>query len=191
MWPWGHLAFGYVIYSLASRGWFDEPPRGPAVYALVLATQLPDLVDKPLSWSLGVFPTGYSVAHSAFVALPVGVALALVARRSGRTAEGVAFVVGYWSHLLGDVLVGAMTRQTAALGRVLWPVVTMPPYAERMDALERALTYFTAFVAELRTPDDPWVLLLYLGPLVAATLIWIVDGMPGLPRIRRRTARTP
>lgn len=190
MWPWGHLAFGYVLYSAASRGWLDEPPRGSAVYVLLLATQLPDLVDKPLSWSLGVFPTGYSVAHSVFVAVPVGIGVALVAWRRDRIAAGVAFVVGYWSHLLGDLLVGAVTRQPVVLGRVLWPLVSMPPYAERMGALERAMTYFVAFVVELRSADDPLLLLIYVGPFAAAILIWIVDGMPGLPWIRRRAVRT-
>lgn len=191
MWPWGHLAFGYVLFSLASRAWFDEPPRGPSVYVLVIATQLPDLVDKTLSWVLGVFPTGYSVGHSVFVAVPVGVAVATLAWRRDRVAAGVAFVVGYWSHLAGDVVVGAVTPETHSLGRVLWPVVTLEPYEERMGAVERALHYFAQFVAELRTGEDPTLLLLYFGPFLAAFVIWIVDGMPGVPWLRRRTVRTP
>jgi hypothetical protein len=190
MWPWGHLAFGYVIYSLTSRGWFDEPPRGPSVYLLAFATQLPDLVDKPLSWVFGVFPTGYSVAHSVFVAVPVAVAVALVAWRWNRLAVGVAFVVGYWSHLVGDLLVGAVTEQQYVIERVLWPVATLPPYAVRMSAFDRGLEYFTEFVAHLRATNDPTLLLLYLGPFVAAFVIWIVDGMPGIPWIRRRTVGT-
>ena len=176
MWPWGHLAFGYVLFSLASRAWFDEPPRGPSVYVLVVATQLPDLVDKTLSWVLGVFPTGYSVAHSVFVAVPAGIVVALVAWRRGRPAAGVAFAVGLWSHLLGDVIVGALTPGT---------------YEVQMGAVERALYYFAQFVAELRTGEDPTLLLLYFGPFLAAFVIWIVDGMPGFPWIRRRTMRTP
>lgn len=191
MWPWGHLAFGYVVFSLVSRGWFDEPPRGSAVYVLVVATQLPDLVDKSLSWVWGVFPSGYSIGHSVFVAVPVGIAVALLAWRRDRLAAGVAFVVGYWSHLLGDLLVGAVTRQPTVLGRVLWPAVTLPPYADRMGAYERALHYFAEFLVQLRTAEDPSLLLLYFGPLVAAFLIWIVDGMPGVPWVRRRTTRAP
>lgn len=190
MWPWGHLAFGYVFFSLVSRAWFDEPPRGSSVYVLALATQLPDLVDKPLSWTFEVFPSGYSVGHSVFVAVPVAVAVALLAWRFHRTAAGVAFAVGYWSHLVGDVLVGAVTRQEYVIERVLWPTVTLPPYASRMGAFERGLQYFNEFVVQLRTAEDPTLLLLYLGPFVAAFLVWIVDGMPGVPWLRRRTLRT-
>lgn len=191
MWPWGHLAFGYVVYSLVSRGWFEEPPRGSGVYVLALSTQLPDLVDKPLSWVFGVFPSGFSVAHSVFVAIPVGIAVAVVARRSDHLATGVAFVVGYWSHLVGDLLVGTVTQQPYVIERVLWPVATLPPYAVRMGALERGLAYFAAFVRELRTADDPVLLLIYLGPFVAAFLVWIVDGMPGIPWPRRWAVRAP
>ena len=190
MWPWGHLAFGYVIYSLLSRAWFDEPPRGLSVYVLAFATQLPDLVDKPLSWVFGVFPSGYSVAHSALVAVPLGLAVLALAARRERLPVGVAFAVGWWSHLVGDLLVGAVTRQPTVLGRVLWPLVTLPPYENRMGALQRGLSYFVEFVAELRSGGDPTLLLLYVGPFVAAFLIWIVDGMPGLPWLRRRRVRT-
>lgn len=185
MWPWGHLAFGYVLLSLVSRGWFDEPPRGSAVYVLAVATQLPDLVDKPLSWVFGVFPTGYSVAHSALVAVPVGVGVAALALRRGRPDAGLAFVVGYWSHLVGDLAVGIATGQSTVIGRVLWPVVTVPPYAERMGALERGMEYLVAFLAEIRTPDDPTLLLLYVGPFAVAVVVWVVDGMPGIPWRRR------
>ena len=191
MWPWGHLAFGYVFYSLVSRLWFDEPPRGPAVYVLAIATQIPDLVDKPLSWVFGVIPTGYSVAHSVFVAVPLGVAVALLAWRRDHLGAGIAFVVGYWSHLLGDLVVGVATSQPNVLGRVLWPVVTLSPYAERMGAIDRALHYLVQFVAQIRTGDDPTLLLVYLGPFAVAFLVWIVDGMPGFPWLRRRTVRTP
>ena len=190
MWPWGHLAFGYVLFSLVSRGWFDEPPRGSSVYVLAVATQLPDLVDKPLSWTFGVFPTGYSIGHSVFVAVPVATAVALAAWRWNRPDAGVAFAVGYGSHLVGDLLVGAVTGQEYVIERVLWPVATLPPYAVRLGAFERGLAYFTEFVVQLRTAEDPTLLLLYLGPFVAAFVIWVVDGMPGIPWIRRRSVRT-
>lgn len=72
MMPWGHAAFGYALYSLGHRAWTRAPPSGKAVLAALFGTQLPDLVDKPLSWGLHLFPQGYSVAHSVFVAIPIG-----------------------------------------------------------------------------------------------------------------------
>ena len=77
MWPWEHVAFGYVLYSLGSHAIRREPPAEWTVFALGLGTLVPDLVDKPLSWSLGLFPTGYSVAHSALVAVPTVAGLLL------------------------------------------------------------------------------------------------------------------
>ena len=63
MWPWDHLAFGYVWYTLASRGWDGRPPSNAAAIALAVGTQFPDLVDKPLAWWLDVLPAGRSLGH--------------------------------------------------------------------------------------------------------------------------------
>ena len=49
MWPWEHLAFGYVLYSLGVRTLRGRTPRGPPVLVLAVATQVPDLLDKPLA----------------------------------------------------------------------------------------------------------------------------------------------
>ena len=49
--PWGHLAIGYLCLSLAIRARWRVPPQGPAVIAVAIGTQLPDLIDKPLAWT--------------------------------------------------------------------------------------------------------------------------------------------
>jgi hypothetical protein len=58
MWPWGHLAVGYLLSAGAAYLRDHSSPRGLAVVALAAGTQLPDLLDKPLAsaipLSLGV-----------------------------------------------------------------------------------------------------------------------------------------
>ena len=81
MWPWEHAAVGYLLLSLGSRASGRGPPSTPAVLALLFGTQLPDLVDKPLSWEFDLFPSGYAVGHSALVAVPVGLLVLALGRR--------------------------------------------------------------------------------------------------------------
>jgi hypothetical protein len=185
MWPWGHAAFGYVLYSLGSRALRREPPTGASVLVLLFATQLPDLVDKTLSWVFGVFPTGYSVAHSVFVAVPVGLAVLAVAAWRGRVREGAAFVVGYWSHLVGDVIVAVVAGIETDVERVLWPLVTLPAYETEYGAIERVLVYFFAFLDTLSTAEQLGLLAVYFGPVLAAFVLWLLDGAPGVRPLRK------
>jgi hypothetical protein len=64
MWPWGHLALGYLLYSPFARARFGRPPTDRATLLLAFGTQLPDLVDKPLAWRLDVLPAGRTLGHS-------------------------------------------------------------------------------------------------------------------------------
>lgn len=57
MWPWGHVGAGYLVYTLLRRH-TGERPAGAAVLALAVGTQFPDLVDKPLGWTVGLLPGG-------------------------------------------------------------------------------------------------------------------------------------
>jgi len=77
MWPWGHLAVGYLLWSVLVRDRRFRPPTGAETLLLAVGTQFPDAVDKPLAWSLGVLPNGRSLAHSVFLAT------ALCRRRRG------------------------------------------------------------------------------------------------------------
>lgn len=182
MWPWDHVAVGYVLYSLAVRLGGRRPSH--EVFVLAGAALLPDLVDKPLSWGLGLFPAGYSVAHSVFVAIPSGaLALALSVRR-GRPEFGLAFVVGYWSHLLGDVAWALLLGERFAVGRVLWPLVELPGYATQRGLVGRTL-YYLGRLPETLAAADTTLLAASLAPVSAATLLWLLDGAPGLPRPRR------
>lgn len=179
MWPWGHAAVGYLCYSGLLRVLDRSPPADWAVLTVLLATQVPDLVDKPLSWGLGVFPTGYALGHSVFVAIPVGVGLLVLGVRSGRGALAAAFVVGYWTHLVADVLDPLRRGASPLPNRVLWPVVTDTPYEEALG-LGRGVAYLDAFVRSAGSMDPLAFLVLYTVLPTAMAAVWLLDGAPGL-----------
>jgi len=178
MWPWEHLAVGYLLYSLGARALGRDPPSDGGVVALAVATQLPDLLDKPLSWGLGWFPSGYAVGHSAFVALPLGVAAVVVARRAARPDLGAAFAVGHWSHLAADVLSPLRGGDGPSVSRVLWPIAEVRPYGTDYG-LRRGAVYVERFVAELSAMDLTAVVLLYLLVPLGTLALWALDGAPG------------
>jgi hypothetical protein len=181
MWPWGHLAVGYLLYSLTVRLLQRRGPTAGAALAVALGTQVPDLVDKPLAWTLGVTPQGYTVAHSVFVAVPLAVAVVALADYRGRADIGIAYAVGHLSHLVGDVVFAIGLRQPYTLERVLWPLVDLPATEPRATT-GRILEYATDWVAYLLSNGHGAFLAVYLGTLVGAVLLWLVDGAPGLPR---------
>jgi hypothetical protein len=181
--PWEHVAVGYVLYSLSRRFVTGEPPTGAETVLLLVATQLPDLIDKPLSWGLGWFTTGHGMVHSLFVAVPVGLTLFLLAHRLRRPALGAAVLVGYWSHLLADVVSPLRSGGALNFGAVLWPVAEPSPY-ETDYGLWRSVVYIGRFVDGLSSVE-PLVLLSYLLLPVLAFALWLADGAPGLAGARR------
>jgi hypothetical protein len=50
MWPPGHLAVAYLLVSWGRRIRGDSPVTAGTMLALAVASQLPDLLDKPLAW---------------------------------------------------------------------------------------------------------------------------------------------
>ena len=128
MWPWEHAAVGYLALSaLTLLVWRRWPIRNETV-VLVVATQLPDLVDKPLAWTFGLLPTGRSLAHSLLTAaVLVAVASVLVARYDRRALAGV-FGVGYLSHLLADLPAAVVGGDLSGATYLLWPVLQSPVY---------------------------------------------------------------
>jgi len=183
VWPWEHVAFGYLCYAGVARVRRWRPPTDAAAVWLVVGTQFPDLVDKPLAWSLGVLPSGTTLAHSAFVALPMAAVAVLVGRRFDRPAAGAAFAVGYLSHLPADVLYPALLGRDLAVGAVLWPLVGTryrPPvgFGVRFQALLGEL------LARLAGPAGPLYLAGEAGLLGLALLVWLADGAPGLGYLR-------
>ncbi|WP_255149583.1 metal-dependent hydrolase [Halorarius halobius] len=186
MWPWGHAAFGYLLYSLSHRLATRKPPSDRPTVVLLAASLFPDLVDKPLSWGWGLFPSGYAVGHSALVAVPLGLLVVGIALLRGWPAEGLAFTVGYWSHLVGDVLYASAREGELAVSLVLWPLVSLPPYATDRGLFGRTVLYLHEFLAGFASGSfEPLTVALYVGPLSAAALLWLLDGRPGVPMLGR------
>lgn len=191
MWPWEHLAVGYLCYSLAVHLVASRSPGGWPVIAVAVGTQFPDLVDKPLAWSLGVLPSGHSLAHSLLVAIPVSVLVVALGWRLdrdvdapsadfGRTRVGAAFAFGYLSHLPGDALYPALVGKELNVGFLFWPVV---PAVESggsvgLETMVRAL--FGRYVSELAYPTLSPYLAVELCLFLLVFLLWLYDGTPPL-----------
>lgn len=188
MWPWEHLAFGYLAYSLALRS-AGRRPRGGPVLLLALGTQLPDLIDKPLGWQFDVFATGVGAAHSVLVAGPVLVLLLAGAVRTDRTRYGFAFVTGYASHLVGDVLNALRRGAPPEFGKVLWPAVQYPDYARDLDLFGRFFYYLGEFLAVALRPENAAFVGVYLLTFALVGLLWLVDGAPGVRTVVRFVVR--
>ncbi len=178
MWPWEHLAIGYLAYSFFIRYATGHMPRRLAVVALAFGTQFPDLVDKPLGWGTTLLPSGISFAHSLLVAVPL-VALAVgVCSVVDRADVGIAFAIGYLLHLPADavypLLIGGRLNWTF----FLWPLIPAPEATVSIIPFVRDLA--GQFLAFLATPRGRLYFLLELGLVGGATLRWYVDGAPGL-----------
>ncbi|PSP62987.1 metal-dependent hydrolase [Halobacteriales archaeon QH_8_64_26] len=180
MWPWGHLAVGYVLYSLFVRAYRGRPPDGLPALLVALGTQFPDLVDKPLAWTVGLLASGRSLAHSLLTATIVIGLLGWYARRQGRSDLAFAFAVGYLSHLFGDAIGPVIAGEYVYLSFLGWPLLPPPPY----ESEGGLLAHFGNFAL---TPTS--TVGLALG--VAFLALWYRDGTPGLDLVRSWLARFP
>lgn len=174
MWPLGHAAVAYLSYSGLCRAREGSPTGAPAVLAVLLGSQLPDLVDKPLSWYLGILPTGRSLAHSLVVIVPVVAVGYLVASRYSHAEYGIAFGVGAGSHLLADVVPVLWGAADPAI--LVWPLLPLEPYPDGAPSILGLL---------MDSLGEPY----FFAEFVLAALavaVWRRDGYPGLGVIRRR-----
>ncbi|WP_138798458.1 metal-dependent hydrolase [Halostella sp. PRR32] len=190
MWPWEHLALGYVVYSLLGHALERKAPSDIGAVAVGVGTQLPDLVDKPLSWGLGITETGYSVGHSLFLAPVVCLAAVALGRRYGDGRIVVAFAVGYLSHLFGDIVYPLFLGRGVAPSVVLWPVVTQPPSNSHLGFVQLVTRYLVRYARQMAALDVTPYLLFQLCLGLCVLLLWLYDGMPGaaLYRIFARRA---
>lgn len=184
MWPWEHVLFAYVFYSIYVHVRRQRRPSDAPVVALAFGSVLPDLIDKPLAWQFGVFKSGYALAHSVFVMVPVAAIVYLFARRRGHGSVGAAYGVGHLFHIAGDVLPVSLAHRTLDLTPMLWPVAVSPRAAdrERISFLDGVYTLLTEYLAELATLDPTPVIALQIGSLVVGLILWASDGFPG-PRL--------
>jgi membrane-bound metal-dependent hydrolase YbcI (DUF457 family) len=179
MWPWEHALVAYVGYSLLVRVLVRRPPSDGAAVAVVAGSQFPDIVDKPLAWVWQVLPAGRSLAHSLLFVFPVVTLVLLVAWGLRRTDLGVAFGVGYLSHLPADVVYPALLGEEADVGFLLFPLVPIEEEAGS-GVVPHLSEFFADFTAFLATDRGFYYLSAEVGLLVFAILLWVVDGKPGL-----------
>lgn len=178
MWPWEHAAIGYIAYSLLCRLRGEVPSDG-AVIALLVGTQLPDLIDKPLAWEFGLLPSGRTLAHSLLFAVPVCLVVYLVARRSDRRQVGVAFGLGYLLHLPADVLAQPLYGAPLSLNFLLWPALPVAP----SPPLELGCPLTVPGLRECLFGSLGIVFLTAEAALVgSAVYLWYTDQSPGLWR---------
>jgi hypothetical protein len=198
MWPWEHAIMGYVAYSLFCHAYYRESPGGLDAFAVVFASVLPDLIDKPLAWEYGVFDVGYAIGHSIFFAVPLSIAVGVIARSAGRPRAGVAFAVGYLLHLPADIVDGYVRDGHLSFWIVLWPFQPDEAHQHVHDHshgfTDQFLGLFAQYQRELFSGDPSTYILLQLGLAVFAALLWLFDGAPvlretllGVKRLIERT----
>jgi membrane-bound metal-dependent hydrolase YbcI (DUF457 family) len=174
MWPWGHLAVGYLLYTAFVRMRAGRAPSGGAALAVAVGTQFPDLIDKPLAWWLGVLPGGRTLAHSVLTAVIVSALVYALARRFDSTDLAVAFGVGYLSHPFADAFLPLLQGHTEYVAHLLWPLLGLPFYQTEAIVL-----------ASVGSFDLTVYGVAQLGLAALAVGIWILDGTPGLGTLGR------
>jgi hypothetical protein len=172
MLPPTHVTVGYLCYAAATRLRGYGVPTGRATLVAVFAAALPDLIDHPLHW-LGVTPVGRTIAHSLLFAVPTVALVWALANRAGERELGVAFAIGYLSHVATDVPWHLLAGDYHELGFLLWPVTHMPEYTG-------TTTLGTVGGFEVTT------LWLEAVILLAGVALWVRDGMPGASILSRR-----
>lgn len=153
----GHAAFAYLAFAVVRRVTGHEVDEAGVIPALVLGAVSPDLIDKSLAWGLGVLPGGRTLAHSAFTAVGVAAIAYWVGARAGRSSAGLAFAVGFVTHVIGDVYRTAFTSGTTGL--LFWPLGPVRIWSGSVS------------VPGSRTVE--WVL------LGLAIVTWVAEGFPG------------
>jgi len=178
MLPWTHLAGGYLVISLFWR-LRGHRVDGPVAFAAAVGTLFPDLVDKPLAWGVGVLPAGRSLAHSLFTATAVSAIVLYAATRYDRHSAALAFVVGYGSHLLGDIVPKLPAGDFDSLTFLLWPLLPLPEYEGAGPVVANLAEIYTAPAAYLLASPAR------LAGAVVVLAVWAADGFPGVAEVGR------
>ncbi|WP_254538908.1 metal-dependent hydrolase [Halomarina litorea] len=180
MWPWEHLAVGYVLVSLLWR-LRGERPDLLAAFAVAFGTQFPDLVDKPLAWVFGVFDSGIAAGHSVLVAVPLCTVLVALAYRAGYVRAAAAFSVGYFSHIPGDAFYPMFYGQPFRWKVFFWPI-SQGAGEGQVDFLAQVLRFLSRTESFATSPQGATYIGFELLLLLTAFSLWALDGAPGLPR---------
>lgn len=183
MWPWGHLAFGYLFYFAWTRVRYRRSSDPLAFVALAIGTQLPDVIDKPLAYWWAILPEGRSLAHSYVFAIPLCVIVLVLAWHYGVPKTGSAFAIGYASHPIADGLPAILNRDPSRLTYLAYPLVPPPDYEADSFAYHLAdlRTYLEDIVAHGAAVDTSSFFAIELSLTLAMVVLWVYDGAPPLP----------
>ncbi|MFC7095841.1 metal-dependent hydrolase [Halobaculum marinum] len=173
MGPVGHAIVAYLAWTTFTHLRGGRSPTTPEVWLVALGSQFPDLVDKPLAWSLSVLPAGRSLGHSLFTV----VALAILLRRlvpPDRHSLIVPFLAAILTHDLTDAIAPLNRGEPEYVAYLMWPVVEQPQY----DPPPPLLAAFGESVLHGLSGTGVVV-------IAVTVAVWLADGAPGLPRGRR------
>jgi hypothetical protein len=181
MMPWEHAMVGYIAFSILVRFGPRGPPTATETVAVLFASLLPDLVDKPLAWQFNIFASGHAIGHSVFVALPLVAVVLAFAHRRGRFRTGVAFGVGYLFHLPADVVPQSIRRGESLFDRLLWPLEQGGSGYDAgfsAELTENLISYFGWMAEQIASGDPEPYLLVLFGLFGFGLILWVADGLP-------------
>jgi len=180
MFPWGHAALAYVLYSGFTDSRYDSHPTDYHPVLLGFASLLPDVIDKPLAWNLNLIPVGRSIFHSLLILIPLAVTIYWISARRNHRRIGHTLLIGLLSHPLGDVLDSVFTvPRFEAPTYLLWPVITAPPPDENLG------------YAQLWAFDVGPFFYFETALVLAASVLWIHHGLPGLTWLSDKMGANP
>jgi len=96
--------------------------------AVLLATQIPDVIDKPLALMFHVLPSGRSFAHSFLIAIPLVGLLWFVLSRLDQEELRTPVAIGYISAIVTDLPSDVLRGHIHDATFVLWPLLPLPEY---------------------------------------------------------------
>lgn len=173
MFPWGHAAVAYVLFSGVSRH-RDRRLTGLGTVVVLIASQLPDIVDKPLAFTVPLLPNGRTLAHSLVTGSLLLGALVAILIVLGARGVVLPLAIGYLSHLFADALNPLLHGDVEVLAFLGWPIFPALQY----DGPGTIVGHFVGI--DLADPFNVFQFLL----VALALLLWIADGRPGLIAIR-------
>ncbi|WP_223174222.1 metal-dependent hydrolase [Halorubrum aquaticum] len=151
-----------------SRWRIGHPPIGLTVFTLGFGTQFPDLIDKPLTWTIPLLPYGRTLSHSLITFTEIVLVLRTLTQYPDQRTLVGAFAIGYFSHLVADSIHPMLSQEYSGLGYWLWPLTPVPEGESR--------SFIEFFLTLEATP-----MIVFGGVLTAVGIVvWVSDGMPGI-----------
>ncbi|MDS0478401.1 metal-dependent hydrolase [Natrinema sp. 1APR25-10V2] len=180
MWPWEHLIVSYILYSLISHTVFRESPSGLDALAVVLASVLPDLIDKPLAWEYGIFDVGYAIGHSIFFAVPLAILVGMIANVTARPRTSLAFGLSYLLHPPADIIDAVFRQGVLLIDLAFWPVTLVEGHPPGPSFFEAVFLLFGHYTSDLLAGNLSAYLRIQVGLAGFTILVWLLDGAPVL-----------